>query len=241
MKKGFLKRLWRFLRGILLLTGAAVIVAVLLAFTPVYWHLYHWLGEDEYELGVEPDYIVVLGGGGIPSASGLMRTYHAAQVGGYFRRAKIIVSLPAEEGVGETATERMKNEIVMRGIRPGRVLMETQGRNTREQALRVRAMLAQEQTEPAVLLITSPGHMKRSLLSFRKVGFTRVAGSGASDDWAHVDITYKDEELGGKGRLLPDVGESMMLRYHFWSNLGFAGGAARELLALSYYWCRGWI
>ena len=55
-----------------------------------------------------------------------------------------------------------------------------------------------------------------------------------------MDVRYETGELGGK-RSAPDVGRNLALRYHFWNNIGYMSCCSRELVALGYYWLRGWI
>jgi len=75
-----------------------------------------------------------------------------------------------------------------------------------------------------VMIISSPVHMRRALLSFQKAGFTNLAQSPA-------------RPVGAEAYLGPGVG----LRYAFWANLERNVSVIRELVALAYYKVRGWI
>ena len=54
-----------------------------------------------------------------------------------------------------------------------------------------------------------------------------------------TDLRFQTVELEKKH--LPDIGQSMMIRYKFWNSIGVEGRVLRELFALSYYRMLGWI
>lgn len=231
----------RFLRklllGLLAAGGVFFFGVVALSFTTVPWRIYRGLAHDPCSLSGPPDYIVVLGGGGIPSESGLMRTYRAAEWARQFPSARVVAALPGDEANPDSSLCRMVRELVLRGVARERIQTEPRGQNTREQALRVRAMLP---GDPSLLLVTSPPHMRRALLTFRKAGFTKVAGAAAFNESAEMTsggVTGGPGETGWLAR----AGESVVLRYDFWNRLGYLGQSAREYAALAYYWLRGWI
>ena len=234
-----IKKLTQFIKALLIAAGIVAVGLVALCFTPVPWHLYHWLGRDSFTLSRDPDYIVIMGGGGIPSESGLMRTYEGASAAQKFPEAKIIVALPSDSKTKHDDAYRMRHELVIRDIRASRVARESKGRNTREQALDVSKMIAPESN--TVLLITSPEHIKRALKAFRKAGCTNIAGQAAYQSSVELDLLYHADSLGGSSIPVPDVGEQLMLRYTFWNNVRYLSDSARELCALGYYWLKGWI
>ena len=119
--------------------------------------------------------------------------------------------------------------------------MEYEGRNTRGQALGILNMLQTDAVSNRVLLITSPDHTRRALLTFRKAGFGKVAADAAFSEAVKGEITYKSEDLGGNKGLLPEAGDKVLLRYRFWSNAGYLSMSTREAMALVYYKLRGWI
>ena len=57
-----------------------------------------WLKVADGGAMEAPRYIVVLGGGGIPSDTGLMRTYYGAKHSLSFPNATVILALPADDG-----------------------------------------------------------------------------------------------------------------------------------------------
>jgi uncharacterized SAM-binding protein YcdF (DUF218 family) len=170
-----------------------------------------------------PAVIVVLGGGGIPSESGLLRCYHAATLARAHPDALCIVSLPADDPEAQS-TGRMRDELVMRGVAPERILMEARARNTHEQAVAVREMLGDAGLEQPVWIVTSGAHMRRALLCFQRQGFSSVHGLTA-------------RVTGAEG----DIGPGAFWRYGVWSHLESQVEMLREWTALAYYWRRGWI
>ena len=234
-----MKRLARFCKALLMAAGAVAIGLGALCFTPVPWRLYHWLGSDPFVLDRDPDFIVILGGGGIPSESGLMRTYEGAAAAEKFPAAGIIVALPSQSDADDDAASRMRRELVIRGVREKRITSELRGRNTREQALEVAKQI--DPGSNTVLLVTSPEHLKRALKAFRKAGCRYVAGRPAYQASVESDLTYKADSLGGSAIPVPDVGGRLTLRYTFWTNMRYLSDSTRELCALGYYRVKGWI
>ena len=234
-----IRTLARFARALLVATGIVAIGLFALCFTAAPWHLYHWLGSDPFTLDRNPDYIVIMGGGGIPSESGLMRTYEGTAAARKFPEAGIIVALPSDSTEEHDDAARMRQELVMRGVDAGRVAHDLKGRNTREQALDVAKMI--DPGSNTVLLVTSPEHLKRALKAFRKAGFRNIAGRPAYQTSVELDLLYKADSLGGSSIPVPDVGDQPMLRYTFWNNTRYLSDSARELCALGYYWLKGWI
>ncbi len=230
--------LWPF-RAVLRVFGWVSLALVVLALTPVPWRIYRGLGDDGSQLKCGPEFIVVMGGGGIPSESGLMRTFAAAEAARKFPGARVVIATPGNVASTNSTAAKMREELVMRGVARPRIIFEDKGRHTREQAVNCFGLLHAGGRQPAVLIVTSPEHMRRCLLSFRKAGFTNVAGSATVDAVVEADLRFKTEEL--KNRHVPDVGQSMMIRYQFWNTVQIEGRVLRELSALAYYKLLGWI
>lgn len=188
------------------------------------WHELplRWLSAAEPN-APPPAVIVVLGGGGIPSRSGLLRCFHAASLAQTYPRARCVVSLPAENPETDSVG-RMRDELVMRGVAPDRIALETQARNTREQAEALRRLLGEAALGEPVWLVTSGAHARRSVLCFRKAGFGSVYGATAREE-------------GAEG----DLGPGVFWRYVFWSRLEEQAEILRELAAMAYYRMKGWI
>ncbi len=232
----------RFVRVVLVVWGLIAFIPIVLAFTSYPGRIYGWFATDPARLRNGPEYIVLLGGAGIPSESGLIRTYYAAEQARKHLAAIVIVALPSDMKNQDSDIVRMRDELQMRGVSSDRIRFESKGRNTREQALEVARLLGDQFADRPVLIVTSPFHMKRSLLSFRKVGFRNVAGASAVATMQPVDLRYKGKKLGGRRNpVTPDVGGSPFLRYGVSTNLAHEVSSASELIALVYYWGRGWI
>jgi uncharacterized SAM-binding protein YcdF (DUF218 family) len=183
-----------------------------------------WLRVSDADALEDPRYIVVLGGGGIPSDTGLMRTYYGARHSSSFPDATVIVALPADEDPETSSVGRMRDELVLRGVPESSILMETEGRNTHEQAERIRAMLGPGEIDHPLHIVTERTHLRRSLLCFRKAGFSRVYGIGTHN----TDVEA-------------DIGVGTFLRYTLWTNLQLQIRVLREIIATGMYRLRGWI
>ena len=211
-------------RRLLHVCAALFLLQLLLAIPPFDGIVETWLEVPDAGDAGAPRYIVVLGGGGIPSDTGLMRTYFGAVHSIAHPEAAVIVSLPADENPDESSVGRMRDELVMRGVPPGSIRMETRGRNTHEQAVNIREMLGPAALDEPVHLVTERTHLRRSILCFRKAGFQRVRGVGTYNTGIEADI-------GGLG----------FFRYTLWSNLQLQIRVFRELIATGVYKLRGWI
>ncbi len=237
----FFHRMRRTLLGLLALAGAVFILMLALAFSPWPWRACAWLAVVEPQYDGPPDFIVVLGGGGIPSPSGLMRSYAGAEAAARFPEASVVLALPYDEPFENSSAFKMRNELILRGVAPDRILLESKGRNTREQAISLLETLDANPKEDRLLVVTSMDHMRRAVLTFRKAGFHQVNARSVSSEAIEVDLRYDVDRLGGRPFLLPDVGQNMVLRYTFWNHLGYELDFLRELVAMAYYWVKGWI
>ena len=228
----------RLLRNFFVIVGMFFTICVLIAFTTwPYWG-FHWLGTSKSELTWKPEYIVLLGGGGMPSQSNLMRSWHTAKAYQNFPDSKVIVAMPGNAADSSSTPRKMEEELILRGIDPSSIILEAEGTNTRSQALNCAGLV---NYKTPVLLVTSPEHMRRAVLCFQKVGFEKVNALPAFENAAEADFTFKDDELGGNTVLVPDVGKSMNVRYQVWNHLKYEILIVREMLALSYYKLRGWV
>ena len=82
--------------------------------------------------------------------------------------------------------------------------------------------------------------MKRSILTFRKIGFQDVGGFPSFEYAIECDLKYDDKNLGGN-KFVPDIGKNLNLRYQFWNHMKYEIIFIREFLALGYYKIKGWI
>lgn len=215
-------RVWG--RRVLLAAGALFLLQLVFALTGPPECLVDWLNGEDLKPQNTPRYIVVLGGGGIPSGSTLLRTYHAAVFGRALTNVMFVVSLPTEETPESSSVGRMREELVMRGVPTSEILMETRGLNTHEQAVNVYNLLGPGARDERILVVTSGYHLRRAVLSFRKAGFVKVDGLNAYSTGAEAD-----------------VGPWAWLRYSIWGNSERVIQVSRELAALLAYKLKGWI
>jgi uncharacterized SAM-binding protein YcdF (DUF218 family) len=228
----------RIVRILFILSGAFFLLSILIALTTLPFWGYHWLGTSKAELKREPTTIVLLGGGGMPSESNLIRSWYTEQAADAFANAHVLIAMPGDVNDSLSTPRQMKTELVKRSINPERMMFENNGANTRSQALNSKNIL---NIEDPILLVTSPEHMRRAVLSFRKVGFKNVYALPAFENAVEADLSFNDDELGGNKTLVPDVGKSIQLRYQLWNHLKYEILIAREFMALGYYKLRGWI
>ena len=247
--------------------GSLFLLGVILAFTSAPFWIWYGMGTARAKITDTPDYIVILGGSGIPSESGLMRTYYATKAADHFPRATLIVALPGDPADSLSSVFKMKEELILRGIAPERILLEDSGTNTRAQALMVKKLIldarysvldtrysvldtrysvldtGSSSLDPrpsSLLLITSPEHLYRAVLTFEKAGFEHVDGLPAFASDVESDISFSARRLGGR-KWLPDIGDSITLRYQFWTQLHYELLILREWMAIAYYWINGWL
>ncbi len=180
-----------------------------------------------------------MGGSAMPGESGLIRSYYAAMVAKEFSKAEIIIALPGDISDTNSSIRLMQKELEIRNVDPDRIILENEGKNTRYQALEVQKIISHK--ESTIIIVTSPSHMRRSILSFEKIGFKNVNGAPAFAAVHDFELFFNDKELGGKNRFLPDIGNNTQIRYQFWKHLEYEIIFIREMMALGYYNLKGWI
>ncbi len=237
-------RVFKILRTIvtafLLILGILFSIFFILCFTHVPHLMVYRLGTTDASIRRPPDFIIVMGGAGMPSESALIRTYYASNLARHFNKAKVIITLPGDTMDPVSSINLMKKEMVMRGIDSTRIFLESNGTNTRAEALNIRYMLRGIH-QPGLAIVTSPEHMRRSTLCFRKLGFLKVDGLAAFANPIEAGLTFEDYKLGGRDWMIPDIGNNLMIRYKFWLQARNLEAAMREYLALAYYKLKGWI
>ncbi|GAB1451899.1 hypothetical protein MASR2M47_19550 [Draconibacterium sp.] len=180
----------------------------------------------------------MMGGGGMPSQSNLMRSWYVEKAAKTFPQATVIIAIPGEISDSLSTPQIVKKELIMRGVNPDKIVFENEATNTRAQALNCQKTI---KMQTPILLVTSPEHMRRSVLSFQKVGFEKVNALPAFENALEADLSFKDDDLGGNKTGVPDVGKSINARYQLWNHLKYEILIAREIVALTYYRLRGWI
>ena len=223
------------LRVLIQMLGVLALLMWLLALTSLPGMAYGWLGRVSDPPAGPPELIVMMGGGGIPSESGLLRCYATAVQAHQHAKARVIVAMPYEPGEGPGRPSAVVQELMLRGVEKSRITQEGAGRHTREQALKVWALAGGDRKQPTVCVVSSPEHIRRSALAFRKAGFTKVAGAPAFSQHLQADQTLTEPTT------LPNPAHSVLLRYRMWDNLLLEIKVLREYTALLYYRVRGWI
>jgi uncharacterized SAM-binding protein YcdF (DUF218 family) len=156
----------------------------------------------------------------------------------HFIQSKIIIALPGDTVDSLSSVCQMKEELVLRGIASNRILFESQGTNTRAQALNIASLRVTRIA--SLLIVTSPEHLYRAVLSFRKAGFIKVDGVPAFETAIESELSFNDRLLGGK-KWLPSIGKNITIRYQFWTQLHYEQMILREWLAIVFYKLSGWI
>lgn len=214
---------WRRLCGLTLRALAVgTLLWVSLALVPVHRPVADWLACANEPAAEGPDWIVVLGGGEMPSGSTLLRCHAGAELARQHPDAGVVVAMPAMHDPEAGSVARMRDELVLRGVARERIRMETRGHNTWQQARNTADLLGPAATGRPVAVVTSGLHMRRAVLCFRAAGFAHAAPGFAS-----------------RAPVGDDLGHGVHWRYAVWSNLAGQVHLARELLALTVYRLRG--
>lgn len=228
-------RIGKFCRWFFGAAGVFGFLLFALSFTDLPYYAYHYLGTCNARMYHKPDVIVLLGGGGMPSPDGLIRSYYAAEAGAAYPQAEIIIALPYGETDSLRQLNLMKKELVLRGIDPARIRFEPFGFNTRSQAENIAANYGTSRSGMNVLLVTSPEHMYRSVRTFEKLGFAHVGGHASFED--PVDEEQVQDSDNRRDLRI----RSVALRYNMWSYLNYELLVLKEYCAITYYRLKGWI
>ncbi|MEJ5302436.1 MAG: YdcF family protein [Bacteroidales bacterium] len=232
-----LKKILNWVRCFIGVVGFVALLMGILSFTSLPFWAWYRLGKSGNKSCI-PNYIVVMGAGGMPSPEGLMRCYIAAEAAHKFPLAKVIIALPVDPRYFEDShPHRMARELILRGVDSSRICYELKGINTRTQALNIKKMISND-TLSCLLIITSPEHTYRSVATFQKLGFTQVASMAAfSSELSPVGLLPE-----GKDSALETTPDNWpLLRYDFWNYLKLEITVLREYIAIFWYWLRGWI
>ncbi len=225
------------IKWIILGLGSVFLVMIVLSFTSLpFWAIHH-LATANSAIEGTPDYIVVMGAGAMPGAGGLMRCHFAVQAATAWPRAKILITMPATPGAFlGSEPYKMYEEIVRFGIGRNRFVFETRGTDTHTQACAIHEILKNE-THKNLLIVSSPAHIYRCILSFEKCGFVHVDGLPAFQASLADDLLLSEKEMEEGSSLARNIS----LRYNVWAYFKLQVDFAREVLALTYYKVKGYI
>lgn len=226
------------LKKILFISGLVFLLLIAFAFTTGPFWMYYNLGASEGKIKQTPETIVLMGGGGFPSESNLMRAYYALRASRAFPRATVILTLPGEPEDSTSSVSLFRQYLMEQGLDSSRIRLECKGKNTRGQCLELYPML--NMFKP-ILVISSPEHVKRSVGCFRNLGFRQVSGLPAFEKAIETNLFFTENQLGGRKIPGADVGDNLQLRYQFWTHLRYEVIVIREYLAIAYYRLKGWM
>lgn len=150
---------------------AGVVVFLVTAFSPLVYRLNRWMAVSPQL--VRSDAIVVLGGSvspsGMLSLESQRRTIHGIEL--YQRGlAPVLVLLGGRDEGGPSEADVRAEQARLHGIPADAILTETRAHTTREEAVRVKALLQSRGTR-TVLLVTNAGHLARARPLFERAGF----------------------------------------------------------------------
>ena len=179
---------------------------------------------DSYE---EAELIVVLGGGlEGPTAKRPVadfnhaadRLFYAAELFHAGRAPAILASGGSVWGLStETEAEASAAVLQRLGVPEGRLRLEGDSRNTRENALFSRTLAAETQR---ILLVTSASHMRRAQGCFEAVGFTVIPAATDFEDYSGMDPVLRwlpsHDALATNSRMLKEGLGLLVYRLRGW-------------------------
>ena len=225
------------LKRFLIICGIVFVIQMGFAVFGVPHPVSDWLRCSKISKIENPQWIIILGGSGIPSTATLIRSYYGAYCALAHPDADCIVALPAKGNPATGNTGRMKHELVLRGVNPARIKMEYHGMNTHQQAVNIAKMI-KDKNRP-IIVVTSPYHMRRAYLCFKKAGFKNIGCLPANSTGGEKD--YELAQIAWSGVSF-NIGHTIgWLRYGIWSNMTAQIWMSRELLGIMIYKSRRWI
>jgi uncharacterized SAM-binding protein YcdF (DUF218 family) len=223
-------------RFFIMLLGWCTLFAIVLSFTDLPFKMYYWLATKGADLKKRPDYIVMLGGVGMPSPEDLIRIYTTAGAWHEVPDSKVIVAFPPDTLLKRDSPELlMARDLILRGVDSSRILFEREGISTRTQSQKIATIVGPENLDSVgIRIVTSPEHMFRAVRAFRKIGFRYVGGSPAFERAIDENRLIQGKKKKSEKRFLN-------IRYNMWSYLKYEITILREFCAIGYYKIRGWI
>ena len=143
--------------------GIAFLLFLIFAFTTGPFWMYYNLGASEAKIKQTPETIVLMGGGGFPGESNLMRAYYALKAAKAYPHAALILALPGMSSDSTSSVFLFRKYLIEQGLDSTRIRLECKGKNTRGQCLEIYPMV--NMYKP-ILVISSPEHLRRSVTRF---------------------------------------------------------------------------
>jgi uncharacterized SAM-binding protein YcdF (DUF218 family) len=176
-----------------------------------------WLA-DVPPPAADVDFILLLPGGPIPSGSTMVRVWYAAEE---FRKrpgARVVVSHKTEGPVDGSTIGGIRDELILRGVAPDAIVLETKATDTAEHARYVKEAGWGDPAADRYLVVTSRSHLRRGVGVFAAAGFRHVSGRAAAPE-------KPAENMGGL----------TAIRYGVWEEAQRGITVIRELTALAWY------
>jgi uncharacterized SAM-binding protein YcdF (DUF218 family) len=150
-----------------------------------------------------------------------LRVLEAARLFDLLDGPTIIASggITERDSAAAPESEALRRALIDVGVRGDRILLESESKNTRDEAVVVKRMLAERGVTDFVL-VTSPLHMRRSMLAFEQQGMHPIASPS--------QLMSERSEPGNL--LLPNE-----------LSLRVSDAVVYEWLARAYYWWQGWL
>jgi uncharacterized SAM-binding protein YcdF (DUF218 family) len=220
----------RFILAVTILYAAASVYVIPSAVALVLTRGFHQFVRAD--AGTRRTAIVLLGGGcdtidgwnggqtGVLGEESAARVLEAARVARQIPDAIVMSSggAPANDPGQLAVATIMRDQLIRLGIHASRILVETDSRDTHDEAVLLGPMLRAAAIQQ-VVLVTSDVHMRRSVGTFRNQG------------WAVIPAVAPDPSFDRplRSRLVPSA-----------MGLYFSNAVVHELVGIPYYWARGW-
>lgn len=182
----------------------------------------------QYDANSDINWVVVLGGGYIQapmlpvtdqiSFASLARLSEGIRIHNQLPDSKLIISSGKLAGAPVTGARLMAELALEFGVQENHLVLESESRDTRAQALNIQKMLKKER----FILVTSALHMPRAMAMFEKLGMTPIP--------APVSFIVKGKRHMTLNYLIPTA-----------EGLGKSGLVIHEYLGLAWAKLRGYI
>jgi uncharacterized SAM-binding protein YcdF (DUF218 family) len=188
------------------------LVALWIAATPFFANWLDWRLESQFppvkvETLPQSDAVVLLGGFGLDFDNPANRIMHALHVYRAGKAPLIVYS-------GGYA-----DPLVALGVPRAALILDTESRNTRENAVNTAAIFKARGWRSGIL-VTSAAHMPRALAAFQRVGLSVVpatTGTGLPQFDSHLDLQMDNEALRRTTEAIKEILGLLVYRFLGWA------------------------
>jgi len=131
----------------------------------------------------------------MPSESSLMRVFFVHRAAIESPNSHVVISIPGNPNDSTSTAHLVAEELISKGISANRILYEQKGTNTRSEALNLQKFNSEDVTKKPILLVTSPEHMRRAVLTFRKAGFLRISALPTFENAIEANLFFDDTKM----------------------------------------------